>query len=142
MLYLLLLVVFGLSPFLIWMAALRERLSFSELLSFSGGFWLIAYITFVAFPYFFQGYSALTDPLPGEPMGITKWRFAATFAYIFTFPLPAFLWLTLGTIQVVLGRTTKHTIADRIYKSTCCGLYAFLLFEAHNFERTINAVLE
>jgi hypothetical protein len=102
----------------------------------------ITYFIFIAVPYYFQGYSRLDKPIPGNPLGWTALPVISGFAYVYTSPALGFLWLVIGMIQAVFGKILDRSTPDGIMRAILVLGFACLLFEFNKFHATINVVLE
>lgn len=100
------------------------------------------YMIGIGIPYYFQGYSALKEALPGEGMGWTKNFIVGTFAYFYTSNSLGLLWLSTGMLLAAFGGYEKNKMLSAIAKIILVLGFAWLLFEFHKFHATINMVLE
>jgi len=129
-------------PFLLTFGVLRKRASLSKCLFMASVVSLTLFVLCIVVPYHFQGYSRLEHPTSGEPLGWTALPFVGTFAYLYTFKSLGFLWLFTGVVQAGLGEISPRRVINSIAKTVVLVAFAYLLFEFHQFNSTINAVLE
>lgn len=108
-------------------------------------FQALMFAIFIQYPYYIQGYSEITSAnyssIPRTGLGLTSITGITTFAYLFSEPLAALVWLGTGlmVISIVASKADEPTLLT--LKMSLVLYYAISIYESHKYY-IINSILE